>query len=510
MKKNRLAMISIGLVIITGSLLLGGLHLYAGQGTIPRGTVVAGLPLGGRQSADALGLLNEEIALILKKKVILSADESEKTLTWQETGISFDTSSFRAAVRQLGAGTLWERVQTRKNFPKQWELKITLNEKKLHAIFPPSWEKSQFGDPTDAVRTITPDDQIRYLPEKTAQRVDWERFAPALAKSAETEWSRRLVERRRPGSGDGSGPGDGNASGEKSPGEYAPGASAPVRLVVPLRTVQPKVTVTTLKKEGIRRKIVQFSTGLLTSGAGRIHNVDAAARSIDGKVLAPGEIFDYGKAVEYAEKTYGFREAPVIFAGKLVPGVGGGICQVSSTLYNAAVRAGLDIVERRNHSVPVSYLPKGQDATFAQGHINFRFKNTSGHHLLIRAEVENKRLTVKLFGDLPENVAYAIESRTMEVIPAPEKHVVNGALPAGSKQLVLPGKQGYVVETYRIKKIDGRTVERIRISEDIYPAQPAVIAVGGTENSSGSKGGASDKSTPKQILEDGVQGPNFR
>ncbi|MCM3701108.1 VanW family protein [Paenibacillus macerans] len=511
MKKIHVAMIVIGLVIFTSLLLLGGLHLYAGQGTIPRGTVVAGLPLGGRQSADALGLLDEENGLVLKKKVILSAGESEKTLTWQETGISFDTSSFRAAVRQLGTGTLWERVQTRKNFPNQWELRISLNEKKLHAVFPSSWEKSQFGDPADAVRTITPDDQIRYFPEKTALRVDWERFASALAKSAETEWNRRLAEQRQQSeSGDRASPGDGNAPGEMGQGEYAPGASAPSRLVVPLRTVQPKVTVATLKKEGIRRKIAQFSTRLLTSGAGRIHNVDAAARSIDGKVLAPGEIFDYGKVVEYAEKTYGFREAPVIFAGKLVPGVGGGICQVSSTLYNAAVRAGLDIVERRNHSVPVSYLPKGQDATFAQGHINFRFKNTSGHHLLIRAKVENKRLTVKLFGDLPENVTYTIDSRTTEVIPAPKKYVVNGALPAGSKELVLQGKRGYVVETYRIKKVDGRTVERIRISEDIYPAQPAVIAVGGTENSSGSNGGTSGKSAPKQILEDGVQGPSFR
>lgn len=510
MKKIRLPMISIGVVIFTGLLLFGGLHLYTGQGTIPRGTVVAGLPLGGRQSADALGMLDKEISLMLKQKVIMSAGENNKTLTWQETGISFDTSSFRAAVRQLEAGTLWERVQTRKNFLKQWEFKVALNEKKLHAAFPTSWEKSQFGDPADAVRTITPDDQIRYLPEKTALRVDWARLAPTLAKSAETEWNRRLTEQRQPKAGDGSGPGNGNALGEKSPGEYVSGASTPSRLVVPMRMVQPKVTLATLKKEGIRRKIAQFSTGLLTSGAGRIHNVDAAARSIDGKVLAPGEIFDYGKTVEYAEKTYGFREAPVIFAGKLVPGVGGGICQVSSTLYNAAVRAGLDIVERRNHSVPVSYLPKGQDATFAQGHINFRFKNTSGHHLLIRAKVENKRLTIKLFGDMPENVTYAIDSRTTEVIPAPKKYVVNGALPAGSKELVLQGKRGYVVETYRIKRVDGRTLERIRISEDIYPAQPAVIAVGGTENSSGSKGGASGKSVPKQILEDGVKGPNFQ
>jgi hypothetical protein len=281
--------------------------------------------------------------------------------------------------------------------------------------------------------------------------------------------------------------------------------------------------------------------------------VDAAARSIDGMVLAPDEVFDYNEVIEYAEKTYGFREAPVIFGGRLTPGVGGGICQVSSTLYNAAVRAGLTIVERRNHSLPVKYLPKGQDATFAKGYINFRFKNTSGHHLLIRAEVKNGFLTVKLFGDMPENVSYSLESRTTEVISPPNKYVINRSLPAGSQQVLVRGKQGYVVETYRIKKVDGQTVERTLLSKDTYPAQPNVIAVrevkagstggsnsgdtgsgggnrgsngsrnrgsqsggtgsggqGGTSGSGNSNGGTSSDNLPKQILEDGVTGPNFR
>ncbi|MNM80857.1 Vancomycin B-type resistance protein VanW [compost metagenome] len=293
-----------------------------------------------------------------------------------------------------------------------------------------------------------------------------------------------------------------------------------MRFTVPLKTVQPKITVDLLKKEGIRRKIVQFSTSLRTSGVGRVHNVDSAARSIDGTVLAPGEIFDYGEAIEYAEKTFGFQEAPVIFGGRLVPGVGGGICQVSSTLYNAAVRAGLSIVERRNHSLPVSYLPKGQDATFAKGYINFRFKNTSGHHLLIRATVENRQLTVKLFGDIPENVSYSLESRTAEIIPPPNKFVANASLPAGSRQVLVRGKQGYVVETYRIKMVNGRTVDRMLLSKDTYPAQPTVIAVrdtkggaaGGNSNNSNRSGrpeGTPSERPPKQLLEDGVNGPNF-
>lgn len=523
MKKKHLAafLLCVGLL---GTAFWGALALYVSQDTLPPGTLVAGLELGRRHRDEALQLLDQEIAALNRKQVVFTVDGNVKTMTWTEAGVTFDAEHFREEVRRLGEGTLRERVQARRNFDKQWMLTITFDPRKLQAVFTPEWEKSLFGSPVNAVRTITADDQIRYLPGTAVQRIDWDRLLETVPKQLGEE-VRRLEK---------------NSWHEPIPTPAA--LSLPLskqlptlRFTVPLKTVQPKITVDLLKKEGIRRKIVQFSTNLRTSGTGRVHNVDSAARSIDGRVLAPGEIFDYSEAIEYAEKTFGFQEAPVIFGGKLVPGVGGGICQVSSTLYNAAVRAGLSIVERRNHSLPVSYLPKGQDATFAKGYINFRFKNTSGHHLLIRAEVENRQLTVKLFGDMPENVSYSLESRTAEVLPPPNKYVANPSLPAGSRQVLVRGKQGYVVETYRIKKVDGRTVERSLITKDTYPAQPTVIAVrdtkggaasggsGGGSGSGGSGGGSSNNGNrsgqpegapserpPKQILEDGVTGPNFR
>lgn len=529
MKKKHLAVILL-CVGLLGTAFWGALTFYVSQDNLPPGTLIAGLEVGRRPRDEALQLLEQELAALHRKNLVLTVDGSVKTMTLAEAGLTFDAEHFRDEVRQLEEGSLWERVQTRRNFDRQWMLTLTFDPKKLQAVFTPEWEKSRFGSPVNAVRTITAEDQIRYVPGTAVQRIDWDRLLEMVPKQFGEE-VRRL---------------------EKS-SWHEPTPTSPtlalskqlptLRFAVPLKTVQPKVTVDTLQKEGIRRKIVQFSTSLHTSGTGRVHNVDSAARSIDGRVLAPGEIFDYSEAIEYAEKTFGFQEAPVIFGGRLVPGVGGGICQVSSTLYNAAVRAGLSIVERRNHSLPVSYLPKGQDATFAKGYINFRFKNTSGHHILIRAKVEDRQLTVKLFGDMPESVSYSLESRTTRTLPPPNKYVANGSLPAGSRQVLVNGKQGYVVETYRIKKVDGRTVERTLISKDTYPAQPTVIAVrddpkggaagggsshsngggnggngtggtGGGGNSSnsrsGSPEGAPSEQPPKQILEDGVTGPNFR
>ena len=100
--------------------------------------------------------------------------------------------------------------------------------------------------------------------------------------------------------------------------------------------------------------------------------------------MAPGETFDYSKIIAQTEAKFGYKEAPVILNGNLVPGIGGGICQVSTTLYNAVLRSGLEIVERRNHSLPVSYVTLGQDATFANGYINFKFRNNTDAYLWIR------------------------------------------------------------------------------------------------------------------------------
>ncbi len=482
MRKVHLLVVSVLTVLLTASAIYGGLLLYASADTVPSGTVVGGLEVGGLPLAEALDKLESRIAELRKQTVEFTFVDIENKaakaiLTWEQAGVSWDAPDFRTELMSLSAGSVWERAKTRKNFAETWELLASFQPSDLKKILSPEWEKEHFGSPVNAVRSIAADDSIRYLPGRTAQRIDWESLV-------------LLMQAAIPGS----------SSGSRGAAE----------ITIPLTTVQPAVTVESLKREGIRRKIAEFSTGLQTSGAGRLHNVEAAARSIDGMVLPPDGIFDYAKVVEDAEQSYGFREAPVIFGGKLVPGVGGGICQVSSTLYNAAVRAGLDMVERRNHSLPVSYVPLGQDATFAQGYINFRFQNTSGKHLLISAQVADGRLTVKLFGELPDNVTYDIESRTTDILTAPDKYVANPDLPAGSREIVLQGKPGYIVETYRVKYVDGKPAATTRLSRDTYPAQPNIIAVprsaGGDDNGDGGK--KSVQEAPR-VLEDGIDGPKF-
>ncbi|KJD44803.1 VanW family protein [Paenibacillus terrae] len=470
MKKIHLSFIWIWTVILALAMLWGGLHLYADRQTLPKGVTVGGVNMGNMDKTAALRLLDTKLNALKQRPLILTDSDSSAQdikLTLREAGIHYEAKAFRDAVNALVSEHLWTRAQTRFSFGKEWTITPSRQGSALQARFGANWEEQRYGKPVNAVRQIDGDDQIRYIPGRSARRLDWPKLGVALDKAL---------------------PKDFTASGE------------PVRVELPFRQLEPDITVDGLRSEGIERKIVQFSTSLSSSSEGRVYNVNSAASTVDGLILKPGEIFDYGQIIAKAERTHGFREAPVIVNGQLEPGIGGGICQVSSTVYNAALRVGLDIVERRNHSLPVSYLPKGQDATFATGSINFRFKNNTGKHLLLRAAVQNRTLTVKFFGTFPPNVSYELESRTVRVLPIPEKTIRNDSLSPGFYQVLRQGKAGYVVETYRMKIVDGKTVERTRISRDTYRAQQRIVAV----HSGSTSPEPQTREQQEPIIEDGI------
>jgi vancomycin resistance protein YoaR len=264
---------------------------------------------------------------------------------------------------------------------------------------------------------------------------------------------------------------------ELKPASLTGASGESILLQASVKETSPEITLASLKEEGIDRKIAEFTTSFETSGEGRSHNVTVAAKALNDTLLMPGEIFEYGKIVAKAEKEYGYKEAPVILKGKLTPGVGGGICQVSSTLYNAALLTGLDIVERRNHSLVVHYLPKGLDATFASGYVNFKFRNSTGKQLLIRTVVKDKTVTVKLFGTMPHNVSYKTETNQLKVNPPKIVYVADSKVALGKQNVLQKGDSGYVVEAYLVKLVDGVFAERKKLSKDTYRTQDTLIAV---------------------------------
>ncbi|OAB73683.1 hypothetical protein PNBC_13440 [Paenibacillus crassostreae] len=397
--------------------------------------------------------------------------------TLAEAGVQYEAEHFRQSIIQLQKGNWLQRLSYRWNFERNYSITSHWDPALMKSVYNAAWEQEKFGKFVNASRRINSSDQVVYTPGISANRLDWN-----IIETRMVDLIPRDFEVLEPPNED------------------------PLVLELPFRLERPEIDIEDLKKEGIERKIMEFSTYLRSSAEGRVFNVNSAAQATNGMILKPGDVFDYGQVIALAEKQYGFREAPVILNGKFVPGIGGGICQVSSTIYSAAIRLGLDIVERRSHSMPVSYLPKGQDATFATGSINFRFKNNTGKHLLIQANVQGRTLTIKFFGTFPTNVRYDIESVVVETLTPSNKYVRNATLPVGAQEILQHGTIGYVVDTYQIKKVDGIVKGKKRISRDTYLPQKRLISVHPKNDKDIGTPIAPEK---KQIIEDGVSGPNF-
>lgn len=482
MKKiHTFAIISV-LIALFFTTLLVWIYMYTHQTKLPSKVTLSGWAVGGQDIPSVFRELDlklqalEELPLQLKEG---NRTLSTPKLTLQHAGVKYSPNEFKQAAAGLSEGSMVQRLFNRLRFQKDWSISYSYDRAKLQSYLSPAWEQSEFGDMIPAKVHITKLDEIEFIPEHSANRITWAEMTRRIEQAVPADFTRLM-----------------------NPIEPRP----IIVIDLPLQVMNPSVTIDSLRQSGIQRKIIQVSTPLGTSGEGRTYNVTAAAKAVDGMILKPGEELDYGQMVKKAEKDSGFKEAPVIVGGEIVPGIGGGICQLSSTLYNAALRTGLHIVERKNHSLPVSYMPKGLDATFATDYINFKFKNTTGKWLLIKAEVKDRELVVKFFGTMPENVTYELETRLIETLPAPTEYTNDSSLPVNTQAVVQEGAPGYIVEAYQIKRIDGDIVSRTLISKDTYRPQARLIAANPDNPSSETE----DRSEPAPFdpappVEDGIR-----
>lgn len=224
--------------------------------------------------------------------------------------------------------------------------------------------------------------------------------------------------------------------------------------------------------------LAAFRTPLQGSETGRIENITLATAYLDGAEIGPGGVFSFNETVGPREEQRGFVPAPEIYNGEYVMGIGGGVCQVSSTLYNAALLAGLHILERMHHSRPLSYVPLGRDATVSYGELDFSFQNTLPFPVQVRASVRDGHVEIQIWGEdrLPAEVH--VETLAAEVI-MPELHIeTDPSLPFGVEWLADEGLPGWRVEVHRIMRWSDHT-ERQIVSLDEYPPRPQIVRVGG-------------------------------
>ncbi|MFN3652399.1 MAG: VanW family protein [Armatimonadota bacterium] len=251
---------------------------------------------------------------------------------------------------------------------------------------------------------------------------------------------------------------------------------APLGIEASLREAPARITREHLGE--ITARLASFETSLGSSSRNRTHNVDLAARSIDGTVLLPGDTFSYNEIVGPRVASAGFREAPQIVRGELQPGTGGGICQVSSTLYNAVLLADLKVVRRQHHAVPVAYVPPGRDATVVDGVIDFRFQNPLPHPVALDVRVVGRKVVTAIYGHPDDRVEVELTSGPVTRVPAGARTLSDSRLPRGQRVVQRRAVDGRRVTISRVVRRQGAEVRREVVTRDYYRPFPAEIRVG--------------------------------
>ena len=248
---------------------------------------------------------------------------------------------------------------------------------------------------------------------------------------------------------------------------------------IPLIITKPTKTTKDIGTEAFPDRLATFSTNYQASNVNRTTNLKLAANKINGTVLLPGEEFSYNKIVGERTIEAGFKEAAIFSGGKVVDGLGGGICQISTTLYDAVVMANLEITERRNHQFVTSYVSAGKDATVVWGSQDFKFKNTRKYPIRITATVEGGVATVQVWG-LKEEVEYdiTIETKKTATIAYTTQYVQDASLPAGQQKVTQEGSNGTKVEAYKVTKLNGEVISKTLLSKDTYNAKKKIVHVG--------------------------------
>ena len=249
--------------------------------------------------------------------------------------------------------------------------------------------------------------------------------------------------------------------------------------IIPLTITKPKITLKDIGPEALSDELGTFTTRYDVSDKDRTTNLEIACEKLNDQVILPGETFSYNKTLGARTIAAGYKSAKIYSNGEVIDGLGGGICQISSTLYNAVLQANLEIVERRNHQFVTSYVPAGRDATVAYGSTDFRFENTRQYPVRIVATAKNGIATISIYG-IKEDVEYTFDftPKVIATIPYTTKYIEDSSLPKGTEKIKQRGVNGVQVETYITKMLDGKVISTTLLSKDTYNAMTQIVLKG--------------------------------
>lgn len=274
---------------------------------------------------------------------------------------------------------------------------------------------------------------------------------------------------------------------------------------IPVTVTPAKVTKEVLDRALFRDVLSSVSTSLNTGNVDRTNNVTLAAKYMNGTILNPGEEFSYNGIVGQRTTERGFKAAGAYSNGQLIDEVGGGVCQPSSTLYMAVLRADLEVTERTNHSMTVAYTPLGEDATVSYGSLDFKFKNNTDYPIKLITVREGSQMKAKIMGTKVDDKTVRLETEILETLTPETIKKTDSSLKPGETEVQQSAVTGYKTITYKYVTVNGETTKEVA-NRSSYRKRDKIVLVGpeatsepasssSTTNSSSSSGSSSSSSS---------------
>ncbi len=413
---------------------------------IPEGVSVNQMDLGGMSVQDAEERLEQFAEEVCGGNLTLTIDGGEVVIPYADFNMHVADSTIIQDICEIGtSGNLIKRYKELadvKNNKAEYKLPFEYDHEKLKALID-AGTASYNREAQDAI-LVRHSGEFQITDAVTGLKVD----IGATVKTAE------------------------DALGEDWDGSAQ-------KLAVTVEETKPEHTREDL--EVITDLLGSYSTSYASSSSNRIANIANGASLIDETVIYPGETFSFLEHVVPFTYENGYYQATGYSGGKVVPSTGGGICQVSSTLYNAVLRSELEVVERANHGLTVGYVPLGADATVAEGSVDFKFKNNLESAVYLEAYTYSGSVYVCIYGDetRPENRSIEFYSVTEQTI-APGSDVVtkDDSQPEGWQEVTQSAHNGYVASFYKYVYVDGELEDTVWINTSRYSATPRYVTVG--------------------------------
>lgn len=362
--------------ILIGSAIAGGILLCVGgiggyqyvsklnnqlNTTALPNTTFEGISLDGKNKADIQALVNQKMNELNQKSLNYVFQNDKQNYTWKDLGVDYKERDIVDNIFKEQEGNVMNRYNMRKQaengeVKRDYKLTPQLNTTTYETFIKDKYNET-LKNPVNAELSV----------EGSTVNISQSQNGEKIDKGKLTDLTSAAI------------------------------TSGTPDVVLPVTLIKPERSTEDIQQMGIK-VIAEYSTPMAGRNGNQSYNVNKSANTLSGVIVAPDETFSFNGRVGVTDAAHGYKSAAVYSQGKVIQSAGGGVCQVSSTLYSAALRADLGIVSRSNHSMPVNYLPLGQDAAVADYGPDLKFKNNTGKHIYIQAFSNGGSITTRIFG----------------------------------------------------------------------------------------------------------------